>query len=125
MNTDDFIHALCIWREARGEGIQGMQAVSNVIRNRARRSGLTIYQEVTKRFQFSAITAPGDPMLNVYPDRDDKQWLAAQDIVDNEHIEDITQGATHYFNPQVVLPAWSASLTKVCSLGNHDFYKKV
>lgn len=124
MNTDDFIHALCIWREARGEGITGMQAVSNVIRNRAKKSKLTIYEEITKPLQFSAITAKGDPMLNVYPKSNDKQWLEAQDIVDTENLEDITNGATHYFNPNVVMPSWADKLTKIGSIGNHDFYKE-
>lgn len=122
MNTDDFIHALCLWREARGEGTIGMQAVSCVIRNRARRYGISIYEVIVRPWQFSAITAKGDPMLHVYPAEDDPQWKVAQQIARDRHLPDIVNGADHYFNPQVVQPRWAEKLKKVASIGRHDFY---
>lgn len=126
MNTDDFMHALTLWREAAGEGERGMHAVSNVIRKRAQKSGRTIYEEITRHRQFSAVTAPGDRMLHRYPAPDDREWLIAQKIAETEDLEDITGGATHYFNPRVVTPPWDFSkMRKLVSIGRHDFYIEV
>lgn len=124
MNQDDFIHALCLWREARGEGLEGMQAVSNVIRNRAQKRRQTIYEVVTAPWQFSAVTAPGDPLLHIYPGAEDREWKLAQEIVGIRHLPDITNGADHYLNPQVVkvMPSWTRKLRKVATIGRHDFY---
>lgn len=99
-----------------------MQAVSCVIRNRARMRGTSIYQEIIKPWQFTAITGKGDPMLHLYPDENDAQWKVAWQIATDRHLPDITNGADHYFNPQIVKPSWSMKLRKVASIGRHDFY---
>jgi spore germination cell wall hydrolase CwlJ-like protein len=38
-------------------------------------------------------------------------------------VTDVTRGATHFHNPSVSQPAWTQSLKKTVSLGQHDFYK--
>lgn len=116
--------ALVMWREARGEGSEGMKAVGCVVRNRVKNDTWT--QIITAKWQFSSMTAPGDLMLIQWPVEGDSQFLEAMLLADgiyNGAIVDITNGATHYFNPNVVLPKWAASLSKTMTLGHHDFYK--
>lgn len=37
---------------------------------------------------------------------------------------DITDGATHYYNPKKVAePQWASKLTKTVVIGDHHFYK--
>lgn len=119
--------ALVAWREARGEGNVGMRAVMCVVRNRVN-SGMGDWDHViTKRWQFSSMTAPNDPMLVQWPDSPDPQFEAALQMSDgifDGSTQDITGGATFYFNPHVVLPTWAATMQKVISIGNHDFYKE-
>lgn len=123
---DDFILALCLWRESRGEGEQGMQAVANVVCNRVAVNGSSVYREVTKPWQFSSITAHNDPQLGLYPISDDPNWILAVAVahsVMNGTLPDITNGATYYFNPSVVRPAWAADMQQTAQIGKHVFYK--
>lgn len=116
--------ALVMWREARGEGVEGMKAVGCVVRNRVKND--TWSQIITAKWQFSSLTAPGDPMLVQWPVQGDPQFQEALHLASGIYlnaIPDNTNGATHYFNPKVVLPKWAASLHQVASIGHHDFYK--
>ena len=126
MFGDDFMLALTMWREARGEGNDGMQAVGCVIRNRVKRYVSSYYHEATKKWQFSCDTAPGDPELILYPQVDDPQWQFIQGILPgliDGTLADNTDGATSYFNPHVVLPTWAKSMIFIKNIGNHAFYK--
>src|SRR3990167_9671611 len=67
-----FLLALCIWREARGQGYAGMFAVGCSIRNRVQRPswwGKSYAECITKKWQYSAMAAPGDPQLIRFPAR--------------------------------------------------------
>lgn len=127
MNWDDYnqaLLALVVWREARGEGSEGMKAVGCVVRNRVKNDTWT--QIISAKWQFSSLTAPGDPMLVQWPVEGDPQFLEAMLLASgiyNGSIPDNTNGATHYFNPSVVLPKWAATMTKVATIGHHVFYK--
>lgn len=118
--------ALTMWREARGEKRDGMRAVGHVIRNRVNAGQGDWDHVITKKWQFSSLTATGDSQLVVWPDSPDEVFETAmnlaEDIFSNMD-SDITAGATHYFNPHVVLPDWAKSMTKVATIGNHDFYR--
>ena len=47
--------------------------------------------------------------------------LAQKIILDSD---DLTNGATHYYNPdKVPTPSWANKLTKTIVIGNHHFYK--
>lgn len=121
---NQFLLALTMWREARGEGLEGMKAVGCVIRNRVHNG--TWSEIITAKWQFSSLTAPGDAMLVSWPVQNDIQFLEAMALAGGIYtgvLTDNTNGATHYFNPSVVKPKWAASLTKVASIGHHDFYK--
>ena len=79
--ADQFMSALCLWREARGEGTDGMTAIMCVLRNRVARHNSSYYAEVIKPWQFSSITAKGDPQLGLYPQPTDSQWQLAINLV--------------------------------------------
>jgi spore germination cell wall hydrolase CwlJ-like protein len=129
--------ALTMWREARGEGREGMRAVGHVIRNRVRSGGTFGDWDhvITSKWQFSSLTAPGDSQLVRWPDSpDDKMTLAlqlAEDIYTGAD-PDITEGSLWYANLGVV-PATSSFWASVVhnpqveyatTIGNHTFYRK-
>lgn len=121
---DKALLALVMWREARGEGREGMRAVGHVVKNRVK---FTEWDKViTAKWQFSSMAAPGDPQLTVWPQAGDLVFELAMSLAEaiySGEDADNTNGATHYFNPNVVLPTWAAAMTKVASIGHHDFYK--
>lgn len=118
--------ALCAWREAGGEGRDGIRAVLHVISNRAKQQNKTWAEIIYARLQFSSMTYPQDPQLTRVPHPPDPAFVNCYEIADlifEGNDFDLTCGATHYFNPSIVLPSWAASMTKVASIGHHDFYK--
>lgn len=125
---DRIMLALTMWREARGEPNRhdDMRAVGHVIRNRVLLGWGDWDHVMTKKWQFSSLTAPGDSQLVVWPDSPDAAFddaMQIADVVYDGSDPDNTNGATHYFNPNVVLPSWAAKMTKVVSLDHHDFYR--
>ena len=121
--------ARTIWGEARGEGERGMHAVANVIINRAKKGGWwgnTPVEVCLKPQQFSAWNR-NDPNFDL------ARKVTAQDPVFRLALEiagraiagtlpDITGGATHYFNPEVVMPSWASALNYIADIGKHRFY---
>lgn len=126
---DKAIMALCIWREAAGEPLEGKVAIAHVILNRvgARSSGPgAVAAAVEAKWQFSSLTAPGDVTLIRWPLRPDPSFDSCMQVVEdalNGSSLDPTGGATHYFNPQIVKPLWAAEMVKTVSIGHHDFYR--
>jgi len=144
-HADYAFTSLCIWREARGEGQAGMTAVACVLRNRVHKNNSTYFAEVTKPWQFSSITAKGDPQLGLFPGATDGLWTTAQltagNVIDGD-VQDITNGATLYWNPagiesdktyvlpdgsQVKFPhTWNpAAVRWTATIGHHIFLKEV
>ena len=123
--------AFCAWREARGETAtlhDSLRAIIHVIANRAALGKKSWAQIVYQYEQFSSITAPGDPQIKaddipLQPDPIFEQCYDIADLIFGGGDFDLTDGATHYFNPGIVLPSWAASMTKVATVGHHDFYK--
>lgn len=127
--------ARTIWGEARGEGVQGMQAVANVIANRVlskrkREFGRGWVGVCKKSQQFSCWNDSlnnkknKNAMLSVTSD--DLQFAQAltlaNDAIDNV-LQDITGGATFYHHKNIT-PAWNMSLLEqTAQIGNHIFYK--
>jgi spore germination cell wall hydrolase CwlJ-like protein len=109
-----------IYHEARGEGVEGMQAVALVTLNRAKQQGKTVCEVVYQRKQFSwANTAKGrnKPLTGNI----DVAYNVASAAMSDKLI-DITFGATHYHTKQVK-PVWRKALDKVVVINNHIFYK--
>jgi cell wall hydrolase len=124
------ILARTIWGEARGEGLRGMQAVANVIVNRANQGGWwgdSIATVALKDKQFSVWNDETEPntvaALNV--DDNDLQFIEAISIA-KEAVEgtlpDITGGATNY-HADYVSPYWADSSKITATIGKHIFYE--
>ena len=132
-----------IYHEARGEENEGKIAVSNVVINRVnsknfpndicsvvyQRNQITFIDKILKIFPIPALcqfswTCDLKPNDSFY---DYKSWESSQKIakaVFEGLYNDITGGATHYFNPdKVSKPAWAKELQKTKVVGEHHFYK--
>ncbi len=91
--------ALCLWREARGEGVEGMRAVAWIIWNRSRHWGKTLPEVIMGRNQFTSMSVEKNPPN---PEQDDLQMAEARqivkDIVTHADTIDPTKGALYYAN---------------------------
>ena len=134
--TNSYIVAATLWGEARGEGEIGMQAVMNVIMNRAKGDFSKASKIVLKPKQFSMWNKIPDPeasALNLAREirrtkpQDEASYMKAIEIVDKAatgKLPDITDGATFYVSPKKASPDWAKKMIKTKTIGNHDFYKK-
>lgn len=135
-----------IYYEARSEDIRGQFAVASVTLNRAKdpRFPSTVCG-VVKQTARSQITNRIVCAFSWYCEKDksgreipvkNKDGSVNQAVVDqfqvasivaitmlSGNVEDNTKGATHFHNPNTSNPAWSKSLVKTMSVGNHDFYR--
>ncbi|HOT88113.1 MAG TPA: cell wall hydrolase [Bacteroidales bacterium] len=128
--TNEYILAATLWKEARGEGERGMQAVMNVIMNRAKGDFKKAKDIALASKQFSAwnnISNPEQVALTFAKQvKNDEQWKQAIKIVyqaSKGNLPDITKGAICYFNPKLLHPSWMRSMIKTTEIGNHSFYK--
>jgi N-acetylmuramoyl-L-alanine amidase len=129
MTNDDFNKALgilCAWREARGEGNDGMRAVLHVINNRSNVRTKSWAQIIFQRLQFTSMTYGQDPELCLVPTSDDSQYMYLASVVDSVYDgsdNDNTLGATNYFANTIPVPSWASTMTKTVQIGKHTFYK--
>src|SRR5271156_648555 len=127
-SADQFMLALCLWREARGVGNSGMVAVACVLRNRVDKHKSTFYAEVVKPWQFSSITAKGDPQLSNYPVASDLSWQLAQKVAMSvPTLTDTTGGATLYYDDSIPFPkGWDIhKVEDTVKLGRLNFFKEL
>ena len=123
------ILARTLWGEARGEGTIGMQAVANVIINRAANPswwGSNIMQVCRRPYQFSCWN-DGDPNRSQLKSVTEKDLYFATALriacrAAYGALEDITNGADHY-HAAGITPGWAKGQTPVAVIGNHIFYK--
>lgn len=133
--------ALIAMGEARGDKMEGMRAVMHVINNRTKygtRFGKTIPEVILAKKQFSALLPDlNDPeaykgqryenFINMMrTDSKDKDYLKVKElaikILQGED-EDITNGATHYYNPSVIdKPSWAKTMTPKGKIKSHLFF---
>lgn len=100
------IAALCIWREARNQTYAAMLAVAWAIKNRVR-AGKDECAVVTQKWQFSGMTAPGDPNLIQWGQTNDPivaRVCMAIEAVFEGSTPDPTNGSTFYFSPPLTAP---------------------
>ena len=124
------ILARVLWGEAEGEGADGMQAVGNVIMNRVERDSKydADAQDIVMEYkQFSSV---GDPkrleaMMNL--SKDNPEYIQALEISKKllaGEMEDITGGATHFYNPNTAAKYdWIDEYPVTFKLKNHWFAK--
>ena len=95
--------ALCSWKEARGEGSEGMLAVLCVLKNRVGAIGFKpiLHDVIYGKNQFTSMSVPSDPEYNLEPNPDDPDFKKASELATLVLItgtDDITHGALYYAN---------------------------
>jgi N-acetylmuramoyl-L-alanine amidase len=124
---------ICVFREARGEPIDGKRAVAHVVRNRVY-SGITWWGEdwhsvILHRFQFSSFDLE-DPNADVWPSETDPAWIEccqAAEPVFNGTDPDLTQGALWYKVSTLPWPAsWGdpSKYSFTIEIGRQSFYRR-
>jgi hypothetical protein len=134
--------SLCIWREARGEGQNGMLAVANVIKNRANawetKVSSPLHNVIYQKDQFSSMSVSTDPEYTLMPKDGDPQYAYAISIcvpVLTGQLPDNTNGALYYGYLAACTSGWfSANISGpdgkgteahplVATIGRQSFYK--
>ena len=99
--------ALVMWREARGEGRDGMRAVGHVVRNRHKAGWGSVVDCITKKNQFTSMSVPGDGQLTRWPKTGEflNTLHDANRILDGSD-GDLTKGALYYANLEIATSGW-------------------
>ncbi|WP_420724035.1 cell wall hydrolase [Hwanghaeella sp. LZ110] len=133
LNEAQLTMARTMYGEARGEGATGMQAVGNVIMNRALLGGWwgnSIVSVALKPWQFSAWNANDpnrDVIANLMPGDNqtfDLAYEIAGKLIDGD-LPDITGGATHYYADTISEPGWARGANQTAYIGHHKFFNEV
>jgi cell wall hydrolase len=117
MDYQTILLAIDIWREDRGQTHASRVGIGWVVKNRVAHPGWwgnTLIQVITHKWQFSSMTAPGDPNLIDWPQENDTPlpvndavWAdcieIAQGIVGGT-ISDPTNGAIEYYTLPLTEP---------------------
>ncbi|MFH1739488.1 MAG: cell wall hydrolase [bacterium] len=122
--------ALLIWREARGESVGVKIAVAWVVRNRVNKPawwGRSWMGVIFKPWQFSGLTATGDPNLSKWPHETEPAWLdslEAAERVYNGTVDDPTNDATYYHDHSITKPtSWGNTIRPTVKIGKIQFYR--
>jgi len=86
--------ALCVWKEARGEGEAGMTAVASVIFNRARDWSKSLHDIVYAKNQFTSMSVPSDPEFNLKPKDGDSQYNFSVNVAHGLFAGTVTDSTT-------------------------------
>lgn len=125
------ILARTLYGEARGEPLNGMEAVATVVMNRVRRGGWfgkDVISVCLKPYQFSCWNK-GDPNFSKIHavSADDPVFATCKRVAARAvsgTLPDAVRGATHYHTLSCN-PKWSLDQVPVAQIGNHLFYKEV
>ena len=129
--SDLTLLALCCYREARGESFDGKRAVCHVIKNRTLKPswwGHDWQSVILKPFQFSSFN-PDDINNEVWPKDESPAWaecMAAASAIHSGMDEDLTEGATYYYDTSIQWPkAWGSPscYANTLNIGRLRFYK--
>lgn len=132
MDYSAFILALDVWREASNQSHLAKVGVCDVVINRANHPGWwghTIVEVVTHKWQFSGMTASGDPNLIRWPQENDPSWNDALNAVQEALAEshtDSTGGAVYYYTiPLTTPPTGWGPVTETIKIGAMHFCKPI
>lgn len=135
---EDEVLAATLWMEARGDGSRGMQAVANVICNRAKRPswwGKDIRSVCLSPYQFSSWNDDSPeiaPLMAVMDGKgavaDLQAWQEALSIADmaaEGRLPDITLGSDSYYEPSAneKPPVWAVPSKFRGQIGSQLFYR--
>lgn len=122
--------ARTLWGEARGQGLDGMAGVANVVTNRVNYPGWwgTGWVGVCIAPKQFSCWNDNDPnrarLLRVTAE--DPQFrdclLIARAAIAGE-LRDRTQGANHYHATGIAVPKWARGKKPTTTIGDHRFYR--
>lgn len=133
--------ALCVWKESRGEGQEGMEAVAYVILNRAKawysHTNERVHAAVYAKNQFTSMSVPSDPEFSLTPHPSDPQYAFCDTLctsllanADNSLMNDPTHGALYYANLAESTSGWffdnvvrSPAHPLLATIGKQNFFK--
>jgi spore germination cell wall hydrolase CwlJ-like protein len=120
-----------VYWEARGESFIGKIAVAHVIQNRVNdgRFGESHAGVILKPKQFSCFNSKEGRrrMRNPLKYNNFSSWkdsFEAVRLVLEEKVEDPTDGALWYYNPDLASPSWANKLKITKKIGHHIFLKE-
>lgn len=121
--------ASCLVLEAASEGTEGMQAVLNVIHNRAGGDPDLVVGVVCKPKQFTSLnnyTGTRTPDYGPLIERATQDPLfsdayALVQLMEKGQLEDLTAGSDHYHAGEP--PYWTLNMTPTKTIGMHRFYR--
>lgn len=124
--TEVFLIALCLFREARSQGADGMQLVYDVISNRAAdprpdwpNSRMAV---VLQPAQFSCFNFK-DGQSAIFPQpKTTAEWLAWIQAVRIAERGVVRMPGINHYHRKGAQPAWSRGKTVVLARGEHLFY---
>ena len=128
MTYDQFMEALCLWREARGASMPAKQGVLSVIRNRVadKRFPNTSAGVIVQPWQFSSFN-DSDPNSKRWPlpGPEWQAWLDCLAVVNAPLGGDPTDGATNYESlpDGMAKPKWADEAKFTCKIGPFSFYR--
>ena len=112
----------CLILEAGGEGTVGMEAVNEVIHNRAKKQNKSLYEVVTARKQFSCFNNGVEAA--VAHAKKHSKWTEATRIL-KDPLTDHTGGA-QYYHTTAGKHEWAKALlargANTVTIGHHKFY---
>jgi len=124
-----------LYGEAGGEGQQGMEYVAAVILNRARIGGwwgstVQAVIQYPNQFEVWNLGNPAGARAVQMTANPNTAYLQAREITRRAlagQLTETAQGATHYFNPDVVNPSWASSpqMRFLFTWGHHRFFREV
>jgi hypothetical protein len=135
MTYDQFLLALCLFREARGSSLPALTAIYHVILNRVndphKRWRRTIPGVILQPLQFSSFNRdspdqafPVPPEPGTQPNPDWRAWQDCLTVVQTQLLADPTGGANCYEScAPGQLPAWASPEKITVTVGPFRFYK--
>lgn len=123
--------ASLLFAEAEKGNMDDAYGILNVLQNRTeypRRYGEGYQGAMYKRKQFSGVGSrewkkalaqrftPGEKEIF-----DNYVWLGS--ILAEKGLPDVTQGATHYYNPALANPKWARGMLRTYKTSGHEYYK--
>jgi spore germination cell wall hydrolase CwlJ-like protein len=120
--SDFALAVVTIWQEARGEPFAVKLAVAEVIRNRMKLHNKNVCEVVLEPLQFSGWNAHDQSRVpscmiddgDIATKESAGAWLESA-------TSDITQGATHFWNPKIASPSWAGQVQNAVILGAMTF----
>lgn len=110
-----------IYHEARGDSVKGQIAVAHVVINRTKNDAYpdNVCDVVWDKAQFSWTLDKSLWKITDVKSYEKAKRIAAE-VLAGKH-EDITNGATHYYEPTLVDPNWSDDGVNKKKIGSHLF----